>query len=46
MKKSLLIFITTAIINGINAQGNSVAVSNPNVEGLYATPQFVLKSYN
>ena len=43
MKKSLLIFITTAIINGINAQGNSVAVSNPNVEGLYATPTICAK---
>ena len=43
MKKSLLIFIITAIINGINAQGNSVAVSNPNVEGLYATPTICAK---
>ncbi len=43
MKKSLLIFITTAIINGMNAQGNSVAVANPNVEGLYATPTICAK---
>jgi len=43
MKKSLLILIATAIINGINAQGNSVAVSNPNVEGLYATPTICAK---
>ena len=43
MKKSLLIFITTAIVNGINAQGNSIAVSNPNVEGLYATPTICAK---
>ena len=43
MKKSLLIFIITAIFNGINAQGNSVAVSNPNVEGLYATPTICAK---
>ena len=43
MKKLLLIFITTAIVNGIYAQGNSVAVSNPNVEGLYATPTICAK---
>lgn len=43
MKKSLLILIATAIINGINAQGNSVAVANPNVEGLYATPSICAK---
>ena len=43
MKKLLLIFITTAIVNGINAQGNSIAVSNPNVEGLYATPTICAK---
>ncbi len=43
MKKSLLIFIATAIINGLNAQGNSVAVANPNVEGLYATPTICAK---
>ena len=43
MKKSLLIFITTAIVNSINAQGNSIAVSNPNVEGLYATPTICAK---
>ena len=43
MKKSLLIFIITVIINGINAQGNSVAVANPNVEGLYATPTICAK---
>ena len=43
MKKLLLIFITTAIVNSINAQGNSIAVSNPNVEGLYATPTICAK---
>lgn len=43
MKKLLLIFITTAIVNGIYAQGNSVAVSNPHVEGLYATPTICAK---
>lgn len=43
MKKSLLIFIVITIINGINAQGNSIAVANPNVEGLYATPSICAK---
>ena len=43
MKKLLLIFITTAIVNGIKAQGNSIALSNPNVEGLYATPTICAK---
>lgn len=33
-----------AFIHGINAQGNSsVAVANPNVEGLYATPSICAK---
>ena len=44
MKKTLLILITIAFVNGINAQGNSsVAVANPNVEGLYATPSICAK---
>ena len=44
MKKSLLILTMLAFINGINAQGNSsVAVANPNVEGLYATPSICAK---
>jgi len=44
MKKSLLILTMIAFINGINAQGNSsVAVANPNVEGLYATPSICAK---
>jgi len=44
MKKTLLILITIAFVNGINAQSNSsVAVANPNVEGLYATPSICAK---
>ena len=44
MKKTLLILIAIAFVNGINAQGNSsVAVANPNVEGLYATPSICAK---
>ena len=44
MKKTLLILITMAFVNGINAQGNSsLAVANPNVEGLYATPSICAK---
>ena len=44
MKKLLLILTMIAFINGINAQGNSsLAVANPNVEGLYATPSICAK---
>ena len=44
MKKTLLILIAIAFVNVINAQGNSsVAVANPNVDGLYATPSICAK---
>ena len=44
MKKTLLIFTMLVFGSVANAQGNSsVAVANPNVEGLYATPSICAK---
>lgn len=44
MKKTLLIFTMIVFGSVANAQGNSsVAVANPNVEGLYATPSICAK---
>lgn len=44
MKKTLLIILMLASVHVVNAQGNtSIAVANPNVEGLYATPSICAK---
>ena len=44
MKNSLLIIILFVLSFGAFAQGNSsIAVANPNVEGLYATPDMCAK---
>jgi len=44
MNKVILAILLLSNINLINAQGNSsVAVANPNVEGLYATPSICAK---
>ena len=44
MKKSLLLLLLIAFSMGSFAQGNStIAVANPNVDGLYATPDMCAK---
>jgi hypothetical protein len=44
MKNSLLIILLFVLSFGAFAQGNSsIAVANPNVEGLYATPEMCAK---
>ena len=44
MKKSLLLFLIISFSAVVFAQGNpSIAVANPNVDGLYATPDMCAK---
>ena len=44
MKKSLLLLLLISFSIGSFAQGNSsIAVANPNVDGLYATPDMCAK---